>query len=79
MLRALAAFEREDDAGREDPAGFDTAEAVYYVSISWHGGQNCPLYAAGCVTEFHPGMAWRKPESYTARAAAAALIRILRN
>jgi len=79
MLRALAAFEREDNAGYEDPAGFDTAEAVYYVSLSWHAGQTCPLYAAGCATEFHPGMGWRKPEGYTARAAAAALLRILRN
>lgn len=79
MLRALASCERELDAQREDPEGWATAEAVHYVSTLWHGGQTCPLYAAGCATEFEPGPMWRKPEDWAGRMAAAALVRILRD
>jgi hypothetical protein len=76
FLRILAETERNQD--EYDPAGWATAESVYYVGSLWHGGQWCPLYAALCATEFHPGPCWRSPEDYFARNAAAAMLRILR-
>ena len=60
LLRTLADWERMAD--EPDPDGWDTAEAVYWLSVNWHGGQWCPLYAAGCVTEFRPGACADGPE-----------------
>ena len=76
LLRILAEGERGHcDFGYCEVDGFDTAEAVHYVASQWHGGQWCPLYAAMCATEFHPGMAWRRPEDgFTA----ARMIKVLR-
>ena len=77
MLRAIASSERW--RGDCDPDGWETAEAVFYVSIGWHEGQRCPLYSAGCATKFRPGMTWRRPERGSSAACLAAdLIRILR-
>ena len=53
MLRMLACDERL--TWPPDPDGWETAEAVYWLGVRWHGGQSCPLYAAQCATEFSPG------------------------
>ena len=77
MLRTIASSERW--RGDCDPDGWETAEAVHYVSIGWHEGQWCPLYIAACVAGFRPGMAWSRPERGSSAAYLAAdLIRILR-
>lgn len=79
ILRTLADFERmTHDGGDWTSAAWCTAEAVYYVAGRWHGGQWCPWYAAGCATDFSPGMFWRRPERGTLEAdATAALVRIV--
>lgn len=77
MLRTLADWEREEDR-YDDPIGWQTAEATYYIASLWYAGQTCPLYATLCATEFRPGPCWRKPEEWGARMVAADLHRILR-
>ena len=59
LLRALATAERLAD---RDPQGWATAESVYWLGYWHHNSQWCPLYAALCATEFHPGACARGPE-----------------
>ena len=58
ILRALVSYERAN--GRDSES--DIAEAMYWIGANYHGGQNCPLYAAMCATEFSPGMCQRGPD-----------------
>ena len=45
----------ENEAGEQ--LNGDLAEAVYWIAYIYHGGQSCPLYAAGSASGFSPGMA----------------------
>lgn len=77
LLRELAAWEVLLET---DPAGWATAEAVYYVGEHYHGGQGCPLYRALCATGFEPGASWRRPERHSAESiVTAAVLRIVSN
>lgn len=58
LLRYLACRERLVDP---DAEGWETAEAVYWLGVHWHGGQSCPFYAAQCASEFTPGRAQSGP------------------
>ena len=51
-LRILARWERQSEP---DPAGWDTAEAVYWFATFHYQGQGDPLYSALCATKFDPG------------------------
>jgi hypothetical protein len=70
VLRACVRHERAAD--EHDPAGWDVAEAVYYVAGLWHAGQRSPMYAAQCATEFEPSRYWRRPERGSSAAMLAA-------
>ena len=59
ILRALASYERMNGTESE----YDIAEAMYWIGANYHGGQNCPLYAAMCATQFSPGMCQRGPDT----------------
>lgn len=52
ILRVLVSYERMNGSESE----YDIAEAMYWIGANYHGGQNCPLYAAMCATEFSLGM-----------------------
>ena len=52
-------------AGTED-LDWIAAEATWWLSTLWHGGQACPLCLAGCVSGFSPGMSSTRPESMEA-------------
>ena len=60
LTETLKAYDSEASEFHEtdngDQLNCDLAEAVYWISYLWHGGQDCPLYAAGCATDFTPGM-----------------------
>jgi hypothetical protein len=59
ILRALVSYERANGADAE----WDIAEAMYWIGANLHSGQNCPLYAAMCATQFSPGACARGPEN----------------
>lgn len=77
ILRTIAEFERMADPYERSATEFDTAEAVYYTGMMWHGGQWSEWYGALCATEFNPGPCWNRPERNTTAAdLVAALCRI---
>ncbi len=48
IREALAPYLSEADP-------FDVAEALYWYSYEWHGGQRSMEYALGCCTGYTPG------------------------